>query len=174
MDRAVCLQTGSQPNYAFLSRVKAALELGSLPDYLMSLYAEFSPIDQTAEGVIKIAQYADRQTVFHLNNNRPLYFDRMVQILHSLQLPMEIVSGEVFYQTLQELAKNTRTEYLYEAFQNDLDEQGMLVYDSNIHISNDFTVWFLEQLGFTWAEIDHDYIQQYISYFKEIGYFKLV
>ncbi len=166
-----------QPNYesnAFLTRVKAALELGSLPDYLMSLYAEFSPIDQTAEGVIKIAQYADQQTVFHLNSNRPLYFDRLVEILHMLQIRMDIVSGDAFYQTLQELAKNTKTEYLYEAFQNDLDEQGMLVYDSNIHISNDFTVWFLEQVGFAWAEIDFDYIERYIAYFKDIDYFKLV
>ena len=29
---------------------------------------------------------------------------------------------------------------IFEAFQNDMDEQGRLLCDSNIHIENDFTV----------------------------------
>jgi nucleoside-diphosphate-sugar epimerase/aryl carrier-like protein len=48
-----------QPNYrqnAFLTRVKAGLEFGKLPEYIVPLYAEFSPIDETADGVIRIAQ----------------------------------------------------------------------------------------------------------------------
>ena len=93
-----------QPNYrqnAFLTRVKAALEFGLLPDYLMSLYSEFSPVDLTAEGIVKIAQYADRQTVFHLNSNRPIYFDRLLQVLHELGIPMKVVDGGTFREALR-------------------------------------------------------------------------
>ena len=43
------------------------------------MYSEFSPIDLTAEGIVRIAQYAGKQTVFHLNSNRPIYFDRFVK-----------------------------------------------------------------------------------------------
>jgi hypothetical protein len=73
-----------QPNYvqnAFLTRIKAALEFGKFPEYLMPLYAEFSPIDETAEGVICIAQYSEDQNVFHLNSNRPIYFTRLLEVL---------------------------------------------------------------------------------------------
>jgi len=162
-----------QPNYqsnAFLSRFKAALEFGCLPDYILHLYAEFSPIDQTAEGVLKIGQYAGDQTVFHLNSNRNLYFDRMAAVLDSIGVKMSVVEGSMFNETLQQLARNAKTEYIYEAFQNDMDENGNLVYDSNIHILNDFTVWFMKKLGFEWAEIDYDYVKGYVEYFRKLGY----
>lgn len=165
-----------QPNYqsnAFLTRVKAALELGYLPDYLMPLYSEFSPIDQTAEGIVKIAQYADKQTVFHLNSHHNLYFDRMVEIMGMLGIRMEVVDGNTFNGMLQQLAKNANTEYIYEAFQNDMDESGKLVYDSNIHILNDFTVWFMQKLGFDWVEIDYDYVKGYVDYFRNLGHLEV-
>lgn len=165
-----------QPNYqsnAFLTRVKAALEFGYLPDYLIPLYAEFSPIDQTAEGVIKIAQYADTQTVWHLNNHKNLYFDRMAEIMQMLGVRMDVVDGAAFNSMLQNLAKDAGTAYIYEAFQNDMDESGKLVYDSNIHILNDFTVWFMRKCGFEWAQIDYDYVKGYVDYFRSLGHFEV-
>lgn len=165
-----------QPNYksnAFLTRFKAAVELGMFPDYLLPLYAEFSPIDQTAEGVVKIAQYADNQCVFHLNSNRPIYFERLLEVFNQLGVKMELVSGETFNSVLQQIAKDSKTEYIYEAFQNDMDENGQLVYDSNIRIKNDFTDWFMRKLGFEWAQIDYEYIRAYIEYFRGIGYLEV-
>ena len=163
-----------QPNYrsnAFLGRVRAALAIGALPDYLMHLYAEFSPIDQTAEGVIKIGQYADHQRVFHLNSHQNLYFDRMVELLNELGNPMRVLPGAEFSALLQKLGKSPETSYIYEALQNDLDDAGNLVYDSNIHIRNTFTVWFLEKLGFHWAKIDREYVEGYLNYFRDLDYF---
>lgn len=165
-----------QPNYhsnAYLNRVKAALELGALPDYMIPLYAEFSPVDQTAEGIVRIGQYAQEQTVFNLNTNENLYFDRMVEILNKLGIRMEVLEGAAFNSVLQRLAKDEKTAYIYEAFQNDMDEDGKLVYDSNIHIRNDFTVWFMRKVGFHWAKIDTDYVRGYVEYFRKIGYLKV-
>ena len=165
-----------QPNYksnASLTRFKAVIDLGLFPDYLLPIYAEFSPIDQTAEGVVKIAQNADKQCVFHLNSNRPIYFDRLVEVLNQLGIKLEIVSGKVFNDTLQRIAKDSKTEYIYEAFQNDMDENGQLVYDSNIRIKNDFTDWFMRKVGFEWAQIDFEYIKGYVDYFRKLGYFEV-
>ncbi len=165
-----------QPNYAqnaFLTRIKAALEFGKLPEYLIPLYAEFSPIDETAEGVIRIAQYAKEQSVFHLNSNRPIYFTRLLEVLKSLEIPMEVISGKEFNRLLQEYAKYSETEYIYEAFQNDMDENGNLVYDSNIRIINDFTVQFLKHIGFEWTQIDFEYIKGYVKYFRDLGYLEV-
>ena len=165
-----------QPNYtsnAFLTRVKAILEFGLFPDYLMNLYAEFSPIDKTAEGIIKIAQYADKQCVFHLNSNKVIYFERFLEMVHKLGISMDVVNGAEFNRALQETIKQSNTEYIFEAFQNDMDEQGKLVYDSNIRIKNEFTLWFLEKVGFEWNETDMEYISGYIDYFRKIGYLEV-
>lgn len=165
-----------QPNYkenAFLKRVKAGLEFGFLPDYLMPLYAEFSPIDQTAEGVVKIAQYADEPCVFHLNSNKGLYFTELIKILGRLKIPMQVVDSEEFNGRLEQYARSEHTEYIYEAFQNDMDSAGKLQYDSNIHIVNDFTVEFLRRIGFEWEEIGYDYVSRYIEYFRKLGYLEV-
>lgn len=165
-----------QPNYrenAFLTRVKAGLELGLFPDYLLPLYSEFSPIDATADGVVKIAQYADKQNIFHLNSNKPIYFNKLLDVLQKLNIQMETISGREFNDTLQQFAKSSNTEYIYEAFQNDMDENGQLVYDSNIHIKNEFTVWFMKKVGFEWKQTDFDYIKGYINYFRDLGYLEV-
>ena len=162
-----------QPNYkenAFLTRLKAVLDFGMFPDYLMNLYAEFSPIDKTAQGIIKIAQYAKQQNTFHLNSDRVIYFDRFLEILHQMGIAMQVVDGKTFYEALQKTMNRAGTAYIYEAVQNDLDADGQLVYDSNIRIKNDFTVWFLKNVGFEWNETDIKYIKGYIEYFRSIGY----
>lgn len=165
-----------QPNHAqnaFLTRLKAMLEFGLFPDYLRPLYAEFSPVDLTAKGIIKIAQFADEPCIFHLNSNRTIYFDRFLEIMHELGISMKIVNATTFHNALQETLKNGDTSYIFKAFQNDMDEYGRLVYDSNIHIKNDFTVWFLKRLDFEWNKIDAKYLSGYINYFRKLGYLKV-
>lgn len=65
------------------------LEFGQFPDYLVGLYSEFSPVDLTAEGIVKVAQYAGEQTVFHVYSNRPIYHDRMLEVLGELGIHIE-------------------------------------------------------------------------------------
>ena len=88
-------------------------------------------------------------------------------------IPMQVVDGVTFNLALQKTIKNTGTEYIFEAFQNDMDEKGQLVYDSNIRIENEFTLWFLKKVGFEWNETDVDYIRGYIAYFRKIGYLEV-
>lgn len=165
-----------QPNYmqnAFLTRVKAVLEFGMFPDYLMPLPLEFSPVDLTAEGIIKIAWYADRQCVFHLYNNHPIYFERFLEVVKELGISMKVINGVEFDSALEQTMRNAKTEYIFKAFQNDLDERGQLSYANNIHIVNDFTDWFLEQVGFKWNEIGMEYMKGYVNYFRKIGYLEV-
>ena len=162
-----------QPNYkenAFLSRVRALLDIGIIPDYLMPLYCEFSPIDDVANAIVKIVQHFDNEyTVFHVNSNKVLYFNRLVEILRIINVPMEIVSGETFLEKLKG-SMASDDAYVYEAFVNDIDNKGRLAYDSNIHIDNDFTIAYLKQYGFEWTEIDIEYIKGYVEYLKGLSY----
>ena len=94
----------------------------------------------------------------------------MVTLMNDLGIPLEVVDGDAFTAKLQKLSGDEKQGYIYEAFQNDLDENGKLVYDSNIHILNEFTVWFMGKLGFDWTDIDYDYVKGYVDYFRKLGY----
>lgn len=156
---------------AFLQRVKGVLELGIFPDYLMNLYAEFTPIDEAANAVMTIARHFNpKYTVFHINSIKVVYFDKLFEIFNELGCHVDIVNGSVFTAALRETAKQTGTEHIFETFINDMDEDDMLNYDSNIRIENDFTVQYLKSLGIEWADIGIEYLRKYMDYFRKIGY----
>lgn len=164
-----------QPNYesnAFLKRVKAFLSLGVFPETLLPLYTEFSPVDETADGIVKIAEYAEEQNVFHLYSNKPLYFETFLALLRKLKIPMDVVSEKDFVKAAKAARQSSGKEFIYETLQNDLDAARKLQYESNIHVENDFTVRFLKQTGFSWSEIDGRYIREYIEYFRRLGYWE--
>lgn len=165
-----------QPNYnqnAFLRKLKAILEFGKFPDYLLSASVEFSPVDLTAKGIVKIAQYAGRQCVFHLYNDDFICFEQFIKLLREIDIPMEIMNGIDFNYALQKTVQHAEESYILEAVQNDLDKQGKLVFKNDYCIGNDFTKWFLNKVGFEWEKIDEEYVKGYINYFKEEGYLKL-
>ncbi len=163
-----------QYNYdsnAFLKRVKAFLNLGYFPDYLMHLYVEFSPVDESARAVMKIARYFNSTyNVFHINNNKVLYFAPLFEILEKKGYPIRVVDGGFFAEILRRAAEKNGTEYLFETFINDMDGQEHLNYDSNIRIMNDYTVDYLKKIGFEWNEIGEEYMGKYLDYFQKIGY----
>lgn len=162
-----------QPNYeenAFLKRVKAVLDLGCLPDYLTSIYAEFTPVDAAAEAIVRIAEHMnDRYTVFHVNSNQNLYFNRMLEYLERAGRPLEVLSGKEFAAHIRATISSSQ-KYIFEALSNDLDQDDFLQYDSNIRIENSFTVQYLRSIGFGWPEIDYAYVKGYLKYFERLGY----
>lgn len=157
---------------AFLNRLRAVLDLGIFPEYLMDLYLEFTPIDDAASAVMIIARhFSTEQTVFHINSIKVMYMDKVLDCFKKCGIDMKIVDSAKFTGALKETAKQTNTEYIFETFINDMDENDKLNYDSNIRIENDFTVTYLKNLGFEWSDIDFEYINRYIEYFRELEYF---
>ena len=166
-----------QKNYsenAFLNRMKACMEFGYIPEYLYDIYIEFSPVDMTADAILKIAQHMNETyTVFHVNSDKGLYFKPLVKMLHSMKIPMKVISGTEYAKKLHETLQHQEQKYIYEAFMNDMDENGNLQYDTKIHIKNDFTVAYLKQLGFEWNTVDERYLKGYLEYFRTLGYLEV-
>ena len=94
-----------QQNYesnAFLTRVKAVLELGLLPDYIMEIYAEFTPVDEAAKAIMTIVRhFSTEQTVFHINSTKVVYLDKLRAYFSELGYPINIVDGAEFTAALR-------------------------------------------------------------------------
>lgn len=165
-----------QKNYesnAFLKRIKGLLELGAVPDYLQPLHIEFTPVDEAAKAVMTITRhFSTMQTVFHINNPNELFINSFVSYIRELGYDMAVVDGSEFAEKLRKTLNQSGTEFIFETFINDLNTDDRLNYDRNIRIENDFTVQYLQQLGFEWPQIDLEYLQKYISYFEKIGYWR--
>lgn len=164
-----------QRNYesnAFLKRVKAVIDMGVIPDYLLDyVYLEFTPIDEAVRAILSIVRHFDpEQTVFHINSTKVVYLDRFIEYIRKIGINLEIVSGKKFTEMLRQAAKDAGTEYIFETFINDMNNEDKLVYDSNIRIENDFTEEYLKNLGFEWPDIGIEYLKNYFNYFREIGY----
>ena len=166
-----------QKNYesnAFVKRLRAIVELGVIPDYLSDIYLEFTPIEEAAAAVMRIAEhFSDEKNVFHINSTKVVYLDRFLELLSQIGVRVGKISHEKFAEILRQTVRSEETKYIFETFVNDMDSDNdnKLAYESGIHIENAFTETYLRALGFEWSEIGTEYLRRYFDYFRKIGYF---
>lgn len=157
---------------AFLQRIKAILELGVCPDYLMEYYLEFTPIDEAAEAVMTLARhFSMKQTVFHISNIKHAKMKQLGEDFGKLGYVLKAVDGVKFAEALTATTKQKGKEHIFNAFITDIDENNQLNTIGDIYPDSNYTAGYLRALGFEWSEIDIEYLTKYVSYFEKIGYF---
>ncbi len=165
-----------QKNYesnAFLKRIKAALTLGVIPEYLLKLYCEFTPIDEATNAVMTIVRhFSPDQNVFHINSTKVVYIEKLIDYISNLGFKLTPISENEFSKIVQKTIGEDNEKHTIEAFINDMDKNNRLNYDSKIHIDNNYTEQYLKGLGFEWSDIGFDYLRKYVDYFRKIGYIK--
>lgn len=163
-----------QQNYksnAFLNRIRALMKLKSYPESVADYEVEFTPIDKAANAVMTIVRnFDDNLTVFHINNPLTITVGKLFSYFEKMGYRIKQLSDDEFKMQLIRSSKDESMEHIFETFINDMDENTQLNYDSNIRIENEFTVSYLKNLGFEWSDMDVDYLQKYVAYFREIGY----
>lgn len=156
---------------AFLNRLKAIVDLGMIPRYLLDLHTEFTPIDEAAQAIMAITRHFRKdKNIFHIENTNLISFSEMFHYMSILGLNMKITDEEDFGNCLRETENNPETKYIYETFINDLGKDNRLNYESPIKIDTAFSNAYLRSLGFVWHETDLDYLNKYFAYFRQIGY----
>lgn len=156
---------------AFLNRIRAIVELGCLPDYLLDLYTEFTPIDEAAAAVMTITRhFRNDKNVFHVENPNPVSFRELHEKLNMLGMNMRITDSESFGEALRQTQNDPKIKHIYETIIRDLGKDDRLYYDSPIRIDTSFTDAYLHSLGFAWHKADLEYISKYFDYFKMIRY----
>lgn len=159
---------------AFVNRIKSFLQIGYMPDYMLNLYAEFTPIDYCGDAIIKIASHFNKDyNVFHLLNEKHVNLDVMYEIMTQLGTDMKIVSNEEFTEILNKLLQDPDKKNYLNGIVNDLNKDKKLVYQSDVNIKSDFTKEFLSKIGFEWPAIDQRYLRNYFKYLADIGYFNI-
>ena len=163
-----------QKNYsenATLTRLKAFVDLGLYLDQMEMFPLEFSPVDDTAKAVIKLAQHPNADySVFHVYNPRFVPFGNFVRAARAKGLNLKPVPLNEFIEALYEAGKQPETEHIREAFIHDLDADGKLRLQSGVTLGSDFSIWYRNRIGYDWPGLGEDYLTRYIEYFRDIGY----
>lgn len=156
---------------SFMNSLKAYKLLEKFPITRMGDEVEFSPIDSTAQAVLKLARSNSEYTVFHPYNNHVVYMAVVIYAMKEYGFPIEVVSEQEFEQCLREKMQD---ETIMSAL------TGILAYQENdtdkpvyaLGTSNRFTTEVLYRLNFVWPVTSGFYIQKAIEALDSLGFFE--
>lgn len=155
---------------AYISRLASFANIGCIPDYLLNSYLEFTPIDICANGVIKLIQYSNRKNrVFHLYNHNHVDISDFIKFLKKYGT-FDVVSNEEFTYKINDMIKQDNSSKMLAGILRDFDVNQKLVYTSKVKIKSEFTINYLQKIGFIWPKISEEYLTKFFDYFRLIGY----
>ena len=154
-----------QPNSsenAFLNRLKAFIEIGAVPDYILDNYAEFSPVDNLAKAIVKsIENVSPLINVLHIYNSNHVYISDLLKMIPDNLI--KVVSNEDFKNILNKDLQMSENKDTISHITNDLNKNKELVYSSNIKIKNEISKAFFDKIHFEWDKIDKKYIENLLN-----------
>ena len=144
---------------AFANKLKAFIDLKTIPDYILDKYIEFSPVDKVAEAIVKSIEYfSNKISVLHIYNPNHVYINNFINMLPQ-NYNMNIVSDLEFKNFIKDMIEKDNYKNAISNILNDLNKETELVYDTHVKIKSEFSQSFLSKIGFTWPIINEDYIK---------------
>lgn len=151
---------------AYYTRLITLAKLGYLPNELKNQFLEFSPIDQTAEAIIKLLTIPNLENkIFHIFSDKLISINLLLNIFKQSGHKCEFTDYNNFIYNLH-LQKN---EKILKYIISDLNSKKKFDYSSDIIINQKITSKFFELVNFKWSEIDGDYLERF---FKKSGFIK--
>lgn len=155
---------------AFAKRLQSFINMGVFPDYSLEHEIELTPVDLCADAIIKIGQHSSPCNVFHIYNTKLLPVKLLIDTLYEEGYKLLPVSSDEMNNIINELLKDDSKKDILSGIIHDLDKNKQLVYTSRIVLNCDFTEKYLKNIGFSWKDIDKNYLIKYINYFRKIKF----
>lgn len=156
---------------AFYNILRMILKYNILPNTMLNQYLEFTPVDLCANSILNIIQNIDfNGYVFHLFNNNYLLVKELLNILKEIGFNVNLLSGTQFKKDILDLSIKYPEENILKGIVNDLDDNTGLSFSSTVQQKNTNTNYYLNKLGFTWPNIDKNYIIKIIEHMKKNKY----
>lgn len=151
-----------QENYmdnAYINRINSFYKVGCIPNNILNAYLEFTPIDYTANAILKIMQFnTNTNRIFHIFNHNHVYMEKLLSILQSFGKEIRVVESEEFKKVIKKILNSKKSDILNNVI-NDFDKDMNLSYENKIHIKSEFTIKYLDLCNFNWPVIQENYIK---------------
>lgn len=154
---------------AYINRMMAFFKIKKIPTYVDDLYLEFTPIDSAGDSIIKLIFNRNKvNRIFHLFNHNHVYLKSLFTLLDKHGYNFEFVEEEEFKNTIKSIINNKKEENDLNTLINDFDKNLHLTYKTDIIVKSDFTINYLNNIGFKWPIITEDYILRFIEIIKKV------
>lgn len=155
---------------AFAKRIQSFVEIGAFPKYLLQHAIELTPVDLCAESIIRILEYSSNCNVFHIYNPNLVSIRMLYNTLVENGFDIIPVSNKMMNYILSGILEDDNEKSVVSGIVQDIDSNKQFAYISKIHLQSDFTVHFLEKIGFVWPIYDSSYIDKTLKYFEKINF----
>lgn len=145
---------------AYYTRLLTLAKAGSLPNNLRNQLLEFSPIDDTAQAIVKLLSIPNLENkIFHIFSDKLISIDVLLSVFEKYGYKCNFTNYEDFIRNLN-LQKN---EKILKYIISDLNAKKKFNYSSNIIISQEITSKYLDFVGFKWSDIDENYLKRFFD-----------
>lgn len=132
---------------AFFSRVNTILKYQELTADYLKMIIDISPVDLCAKAIVDIMKNNNVQTIYHIFNNNRFSVEHL---LKTLDINVKIVENTELASKL-----SSSNDPLDAHLLNDLNNGGFM----ETPVINDLTTNWLNSIGFTWPELDKNYLK---------------
>ena len=158
-------------NNSFMRRLRAYGALGKVPVSILDQPVECSPVDCTAEAVVKLSATGSDFTVFHATNGHMVQMGDVIQAMRIIGLEIQVVDDDEFEQTLKDAKKDDKLKKIASPLLY-FRSTGNKDADSIIGHSNRFTTKALYRLSFKWPIITDDYLANTFRILEKLDFFR--
>lgn len=150
--------------------LKSILGLSLIPESIAQMKIEFSPVDLTSKGIVKLLLMRNNSgQTFHLFNHNYIELKALIRMINEMGYRITVCDDFTFHNCLKEIARDKNRHDILYGIVNDF-ENGRLNYSSSIIIDSTYSIEILNHLGFIWPQIEFSYIRKIISHMKIVEY----
>ena len=153
----------------FLATLRAYVVIGMVPYEALDRRFEFSPIDEVASAILKLAQTPKECIVFHPNNTHRQFLSDILMGFELSGLTLRRVETEEFQQALSRMMENQDLVTLL---------RPLMAYNVSskhtmrwIESTNEYTTQVLYRMGFQWPPTAADYVHRFVDTIVGFDYF---
>ncbi|MDQ7093806.1 amino acid adenylation domain-containing protein [Desulfosporosinus sp. PR] len=157
---------------AFYQKLKSLLDLKAVPRDQLHQELEFTPVDVCAKGIVNIIRTNTKTgRVFHMFNHKKIEIKKVIDILYSQGIEIELLDKVSFYQLVEQWQKEKHNDSL-NGLVLDLTEEHQSHSKFKIEVLSNITQNLLAQTGFEWPDITKDYLNKILDYMKRVDFLR--
>ena len=134
---------------AFARRLKAYIEIGAFPRYVLGHELELTPVDLAANATIKILNHTSDCNMFHIMDSKLLPIKELMQTSTSMGIDIVPVSDRLMTDIITGILDDESRQDVVSGIVHDLNKDKKLVYTSSIRLNSDFTENYLKNCRFS-------------------------